>query len=46
MRSEEMTCALPASRLAQIVPTLEAAARLDRAMASYAGADAQRFAAK
>lgn len=43
MRSEELTCALPASRLSEIVPAIEAAAGLDRAMASYAGADAQRF---
>ena len=46
MRSEELTCALPASRLAEIVPAIEAAADLDRAMASYAGTDAQRFTAK
>jgi uncharacterized protein (DUF169 family) len=46
MRSDELTCALPASRLAEIVPAIEAAADLDRAMASYAGADAQRFDAK
>jgi len=46
MRSEEFSCALPASRLDQIVPAIEAAANLDRAMASYAGADAQRFTAK
>jgi uncharacterized protein (DUF169 family) len=46
MRSEELTCAIPASRLAEIVPVIEAAADLDRAMASYAGTDAQRFDAK
>ena len=43
MRSDELTCALPASRLSEIVTTIEAAANLDRAMASYAGTDAQRF---
>jgi uncharacterized protein (DUF169 family) len=43
MRSDELTCALPASQLAEIVQAIEAAADLDRAMASYAGADAQRF---
>lgn len=43
MRAEEMTCALPASRLAEIVAAVEAAADLDRAMARYAGADARRF---
>lgn len=46
MRSEELTCALPASRLAELVPIIEAAADLDRAMASYAGNDAQRFTPK
>jgi uncharacterized protein (DUF169 family) len=46
MRSEELTCALPASRLAEIVPAIEAASNLDRVMASYAGVDAQRFSAK
>jgi len=43
MRSEELTCAIPASRLAELVPAIEAAANLDRAMASYAGTDTQRF---
>lgn len=46
MRSEELTCALPASRLTEIVPAIEAAANLNRAMASYAAADAQRFSTK
>ncbi len=43
MRSDEMTCALPAAQLGGIVHALESAADLDRAMARYAGADAQRF---
>jgi len=43
MRTEEMTCALPAARLGEIVSAIEAAADLDRAMARYAGADARRF---
>lgn len=43
MRADEMTCALPAARLVEIVETIEAAAALDRAMARYAGADARRF---
>ena len=43
MRADEMTCALPAARLGEIVAAVEAAADLDRAMARYAGADAQRF---
>jgi uncharacterized protein (DUF169 family) len=46
MRSDELTCAIPASRLADIVPAIEATANLDRAMASYVGTDAQRFDAK
>ena len=46
MRSEELTCALPAPLLSEIVPVIEAAANLDRVMASYAGTDAQRFGAK
>jgi len=43
MKAEEMTCALPARHLAEIVATLEAAAALDRAMARYASADLKRF---
>jgi uncharacterized protein (DUF169 family) len=44
MRADEMSCALPAARLAELVAAVEAAAELDRAMARYAGSDAQRFA--
>lgn len=44
MRADEMTCALPASRLAELVLAIEAAADLDRAMARYAASDARRFA--
>jgi uncharacterized protein (DUF169 family) len=43
MRADEMTCALPAARLGEIVAAVEAATDLDRAMARYASADAQRF---
>ena len=43
MRAEEMTCALPAARLREIVAAVEAAAGLDRTMARYASADARRF---
>ena len=43
MRSEEMTCVIPGRRLAEVVETLEATLRLDRAMARYASADAKRF---
>ena len=41
--ADEMTCALPAARLGEIVAAVEAATDLDRAMARYASADAQRF---
>jgi uncharacterized protein (DUF169 family) len=43
MRPEEMTCAIPGRRVAEVVEALERAAALDRAMASYAAADAKRF---
>ncbi len=43
MRSEEMTCVIPGRRIAEVVETLEATVGLDRAMASYASADAKRF---
>jgi uncharacterized protein (DUF169 family) len=43
MRPEEMTCAIPGSKLAEVVSALEAAVTLDRMMASYAAADAKRF---
>jgi len=43
MKAEEMTCAIPASRLGEIVAALESTVTLDRAMASYASADAKRF---
>ena len=43
MRAEEMTCAIPAQRLGEIVEALESTVTLDRAMASYASEDAKRF---
>ncbi len=43
MRPEEMTCAIPGGRLGEVVEALESAAALNRAMASYAAADARRF---
>ena len=43
MGADEMTCALPAARLGELVAAIEGAAELDRAMARYAGNDAQRF---
>ena len=43
MRPEELTCVIPGARLADAVDTLEAAVRIDRAMARYASTDAKRF---
>jgi uncharacterized protein (DUF169 family) len=43
MKAEELTCVIPGPRLAEVVEKLEAAVGLDRAMASYAAADARRF---
>ena len=43
MGAHEMTCALPGSRLAEIVAAIEAAAAVDSTVARYAAADAQRF---
>jgi uncharacterized protein (DUF169 family) len=43
MSSGEVTCAIPASRLAEVVERVEATARADAAVASYAAEDARRF---
>jgi len=43
MPPEQMTCAIPGRRLADVVERLESAAALDRKMANYAAADARRF---
>jgi uncharacterized protein (DUF169 family) len=40
----EMTCALPGSRLGEIVAAIESAASVDATVARYAAADAERFA--
>lgn len=44
MKPNEMTCVIPGARLAAVIETLEATAGLNRTMASYASADAKRFA--
>ena len=44
MGAQEMTCALPGSRLEEIVTAVESAAAVDATVARYAAADAQRFA--
>ncbi len=41
--AEQMTCAIPARRLPEVVAKLEATASLDKAMANYAARDAVRF---
>jgi len=44
MGAHEMTCALPGSRLEEIVGAIESAASIDTTVARYAATDAQRFA--
>lgn len=44
MRSEEMTCALPAAGLAEAVESIERVAGVDSTVAKYAASDARRFA--
>jgi uncharacterized protein (DUF169 family) len=44
MPSTEMTCAIPASKLAEVVASVERNAGADAAIAQYAAEDAQRFA--
>jgi uncharacterized protein (DUF169 family) len=43
MSNNEMTCAIPAARLGEIVEALRRNAGIDRAVAEYAAADASRF---
>jgi uncharacterized protein (DUF169 family) len=43
MPSEEMTCAIPAWRLAEVVGKVERTARVDAIVAGYAAEDARRF---
>lgn len=43
MPSDEMTYAIPAGRLADVVVRVEATARGDAVVASYAAEDARRF---
>ncbi|MDA8295764.1 MAG: DUF169 domain-containing protein [Actinomycetota bacterium] len=43
MRPEEMTCALPAARLAEAVEAIEQTAAVDSGVARYAASDARRF---
>jgi uncharacterized protein (DUF169 family) len=43
MANDEMTCALPAAQLADVVDRLLRTAAVDRAVAAYAADDARRF---
>jgi uncharacterized protein (DUF169 family) len=43
MANSEMTCAIPASRLAEVIGFLRKASGADLAVAAYASMDAQRF---
>jgi hypothetical protein len=40
---DEMTCAIPGNRLAEVVRDIEATARIDAIAESYAAADIRRF---
>lgn len=44
MRPEEMTCAVPAGRLAEVVAAVEAVAAVDAHVATYAARDGRRSA--
>ena len=43
MSNAEMTCAIPASRLPEVIAKLKATAQADNAVARYAAEDAIRF---
>ena len=43
MKADEMTCAIPGSRLHEVVDALESTVTLNRGMAAYASMDAKRF---
>jgi uncharacterized protein (DUF169 family) len=45
MAADEMTCAIPGSRLADVVRSIEETARIDAVAESYVAADVERFAA-
>jgi uncharacterized protein (DUF169 family) len=44
MSNNQMTCAIPASRLAEVVERLHATCGADTAVAAYAAEDGRRFA--
>ena len=43
MQATELTCALPARRLAEVLDKVEQTSRIDTMVARYAGEDARRF---
>jgi hypothetical protein len=43
MPPEQMTCAIPGSRLSEVVERLEATVALDKVMANYAAQHAKDF---
>jgi hypothetical protein len=43
MAASDMTCAIPASRLHEVVEQVEEASRVDAVVSDYALADARRF---
>jgi hypothetical protein len=44
MPNGQMTCAIPAQRLAEVVARLQTTCQADTAVAAYAAEDAHRFA--
>jgi len=46
MSNNEMTCAIPAKRLAEVIDRLQTNASADNAVAAYASSDASRFSTK
>lgn len=46
MSNNEMTCAIPAKRLAEVIDRLKTNASADNAVAAYASSDASRFSTK
>jgi len=44
MSNNELTCAIPAARLGEVVQKLRKNAGIERSVAAYAAADAARFA--
>jgi hypothetical protein len=43
MSNNELTCAIPAKRLLEVIERLKINATADNAVAAYASSDAQRF---